>query len=64
MEKHLRKQGLKGNSYRFLFGDARETAVMYNESYSKPISINEDLGPRVIPFIYKTLRTYGASTFI
>ncbi|XP_011091086.1 cytochrome P450 CYP72A219-like [Sesamum indicum] len=64
MEKLLRKQGLKGNSYRFLFGDARETAVMYNESYSKPIAINEDLGPRVMPFIYKTLRTYGERSFM
>ncbi|KAL3619167.1 hypothetical protein CASFOL_036737 [Castilleja foliolosa] len=46
MEKALRKQGLKGNSYRFLFGDAKETANMYEESYSKPIGISDDITPR------------------
>ncbi|KAK6161480.1 hypothetical protein DH2020_004861 [Rehmannia glutinosa] len=59
MEKILRKQGLKGNSYRFLFGDAKDTAIMYKESYSKPIGIDDDIGPRVMPFISKTIKTYG-----
>ncbi|KAL0348924.1 UNVERIFIED_CONTAM: 7-deoxyloganic acid hydroxylase [Sesamum angustifolium] len=64
MEKLLRKQGLKGNSYRFLFGDARESAKMYDESYAKPIDLNEDHFNRVMPFISKTLRTYGEMSFL
>ncbi|PIN09027.1 Cytochrome P450 CYP4/CYP19/CYP26 subfamily [Handroanthus impetiginosus] len=64
MEKILRSQGLKGNSYRFLFGDAKETALIYKESYSKPIGINDDIGPRVMPFISKTLETFGDRSFM
>ncbi|KAL3639426.1 hypothetical protein CASFOL_017333 [Castilleja foliolosa] len=58
IEKVLRKQGLKGNSYRFLFGDAKETSNMYEESYSKPIGISDDITPRVMPFSYKIIKTY------
>ncbi|KAG8370313.1 hypothetical protein BUALT_Bualt14G0103900 [Buddleja alternifolia] len=64
MEKILRKQGLKGNSYKFLFGDAKETSIMYKESYSKPIGVNDDIGPRVMPFISKTIKTYGENSFM
>ncbi|KAL0376702.1 UNVERIFIED_CONTAM: cytochrome [Sesamum calycinum] len=59
LEKILRKQGLTGNPYRFFFGDARETGKMFKESYSKPIGITDDIAPRVIPFVVKTLKTYG-----
>ncbi|KAL0414444.1 UNVERIFIED_CONTAM: Secologanin synthase [Sesamum radiatum] len=64
MEKLLRKQGLKGNSYRFLFGDARESARMYDVSYSKPIDLKEDHFPRVMPFINKIFKTYGDRSFL
>ncbi|KAL3812533.1 hypothetical protein ACJIZ3_013801 [Penstemon smallii] len=64
MEKILRAQGLKGNSYKFLFGDAKETATMYKESYSKPIGIHDDIAPRVMPFISKTVKTYGENSFM
>ncbi|KAL2229992.1 UNVERIFIED_CONTAM: cytochrome [Sesamum indicum] len=59
LEKILRKQGLIGNPYRFFFGDARETGKMFKETYSKPIGITDDITPRVLPFITKTLKTYG-----
>ena len=59
LEKILRKQGLTGNPYRFFFGDARETGKMFKETYSKPIGITDDITPRVLPFITKTLKTYG-----
>ncbi|KAK4405801.1 7-deoxyloganic acid hydroxylase [Sesamum angolense] len=64
LEKILRKQGLTGNPYRFFFGDARETGKMFKESYSKPIGITDDIAPRVIPFVIKTLKTYGEKSFI
>lgn len=59
MEKFLRKQGLKGNSYRFLLGDSVEIADMYRQANSKPLDPLEDITPRVMPFIHKTIRTYG-----
>ncbi|KAL0376701.1 UNVERIFIED_CONTAM: cytochrome [Sesamum calycinum] len=64
LEKILRKQGLTGNPYRFFFGDARETGRMFKETYSKPIGITDDIAPRVLPFITKTLNTYGKRSFV
>ncbi|KAH9779515.1 cytochrome P450 72A15 [Citrus sinensis] len=49
VEKQLRKQGFKGNSYRFLFGDVREHAVLSKQAKSKPISFEDDIAPRVVP---------------
>lgn len=64
MEKFLRKQGLKGNSYRFLLGDSVEIADMYKEANSKPLDPLDDIAPRVMPFIEKTIRTYGMCHFL
>ncbi|KAL2229990.1 UNVERIFIED_CONTAM: Cytochrome [Sesamum indicum] len=63
LEKLLRKQGFKGNSYRFLFGDAREAAKLYEEAYSKPIGITDDVTLRAFPLAIKTIRTYGTYLF-
>ncbi|XP_011091090.1 cytochrome P450 CYP72A219-like [Sesamum indicum] len=64
LEKLLRKQGFKGNSYRFLFGDAREAAKLYEEAYSKPIGITDDVTLRAFPLAIKTIRTYGEKSFM
>ncbi|KAL0414434.1 UNVERIFIED_CONTAM: cytochrome [Sesamum radiatum] len=64
LEKLLRKQGFKGNSYKFLFGDAREAAKLYEEAYSKPIGITDDVTPRAFPLAIKTIRTYGEKSFM
>ncbi|KAG8370316.1 hypothetical protein BUALT_Bualt14G0104200 [Buddleja alternifolia] len=63
MEKFLRSQGLKGNSYRFLLGDSREISDMYEEAYSKTLGPYDDIVPRVMPFIEKTVKTYGYNSF-
>ncbi|KAL3828739.1 hypothetical protein ACJIZ3_017541 [Penstemon smallii] len=63
MEKFFRKQGLKGNSYRLLFGDANEISDMYKEAYSKTLGLYDDVVPRVIPFISKTVEKYGQIAF-
>nr|UNP64213.1 aucubin synthase [Vitex agnus-castus] len=63
MERFLRSQGLKGNSYRFLLGDSREIADMYKEANSKPLGPYDDIAPRVMPFIEKTIKTYGTNAF-
>lgn len=61
IEKCLRKQGLKGNSYRLLYGDSKESAMMVKEANSKPINISDDIVPRVMPFLHQTINIYGIS---
>lgn len=58
-EKFLRKQGLHGNSYRFLFGDYKEYSEMVKNARSKPISFSDDVVARASPFIYHTVKKYG-----
>ncbi|KAI3469668.1 hypothetical protein Pfo_026331 [Paulownia fortunei] len=55
---------MKGNSYRFLFGDSKETSFMYEKAYSKPIGLNDDIVPRVMPNIFHTLQKYGNYSFL
>ncbi|KAM7497861.1 hypothetical protein LguiA_022275 [Lonicera macranthoides] len=64
IEKCLRKQGLKGKSYRVLYGDSKESAIMVKEANSKPINIFDDIVPRVMPFLRKTINVYGKASFI
>lgn len=51
IERFFRKQGMKGKPYKFLFGDSKETDRMYQQSYSKPIRIHDDILPRIMPNI-------------
>ncbi|KAL0376704.1 UNVERIFIED_CONTAM: Secologanin synthase [Sesamum calycinum] len=62
-EKLFRQQGMKGNPYTFLFGDAKETGLMYEKAYSKPIGFNDDLTPRLMPNILHTVQKYGNYSF-
>ncbi|CDP19608.1 unnamed protein product [Coffea canephora] len=63
MEKRLRRQGLQGNSYRFLFGDTRDMGRMLEEAKSKPISLTDDIFPRIVPFINETMQHKGKNSF-
>lgn len=60
MEKIFRAQGLKGNSYTPLVGDGRKLIQMKKEATSKPLHLGDDCAPRIIPFIFKTIKTYGS----
>lgn len=62
-EKLLRKQGLRGNSYRFLYGDKKDISRMESEARAKPIHFTHDIVPRVLPFIQKTINTFGIFHF-
>ncbi|KAI3465870.1 hypothetical protein Pfo_022533 [Paulownia fortunei] len=64
LEKCLRDQGFKGNSYRLLFGDFKEMALMTKESNSKPINFSNDIVPRVIPSIHRAVNKYGENCFL
>ena len=61
IEKFLRKQGLNGTSYKFMFGDLKEIVQMSNEAKSKPMSLNHDIANRVLAFYYSALSTHGMS---
>nr|QNS30009.1 cytochrome P450 [Nothapodytes nimmoniana] len=64
LEKCLRVQGLKGNSYRPFLGDQYESGKLIREALSKPININADIKDRVIPHILKTFRDHGKNSFM
>ncbi|KAK6142303.1 hypothetical protein DH2020_022651 [Rehmannia glutinosa] len=65
LERCLRQQGFTGNSYRFIWGDTRELSMMTNQAKSKPIIIlSNEIVPRVIPFICKTVKKYGSNSII
>ncbi|PWA48949.1 cytochrome P450 [Artemisia annua] len=63
IEKYLRKQGLKGSSYRFLYGDMKDMGKMIKEAKSKPISLSDDIVPRILPFHHKAVTSYGKVCF-
>ena len=59
IEKLLRAQGLKGSSYKFMYGDLKEMAQMAIHAKAKPIGLKDDIVPRVLPFVHKSIATYG-----
>ncbi|XP_073057504.1 cytochrome P450 CYP72A219-like [Primulina eburnea] len=63
LEKLLRQQGLRGNSYRFIYGDLKESVKMIREAKSKPINIHDDIKPRAVAFFVETIKKYGKSSF-
>ncbi|KAJ6894277.1 hypothetical protein NC652_028140 [Populus alba x Populus x berolinensis] len=58
-EKRLRKQGIRGTSYKLLNGDKKEFARSSKEARSRPIALNQEIAPRVLPFFYKMVQIYG-----
>ncbi|KAH0660560.1 hypothetical protein KY289_029308 [Solanum tuberosum] len=64
LENLLRKQGLKGNSYRLLYGDMKDVTRMLKEANSKPMNMSDhDLAPRMMPFFLETINKYGKKCF-
>ncbi|KAK1404867.1 11-oxo-beta-amyrin 30-oxidase [Heracleum sosnowskyi] len=64
LEKILRAQGFKGNSYRLLFGDIKQLAAAKKEAGSKPINLADDILPRVAPTVVTAIRQHGKKSFI
>nr|XP_017242548.1 PREDICTED: cytochrome P450 CYP72A219-like [Daucus carota subsp. sativus] len=62
-EKHLKKQGFQGHSYRFLYGDTKEHMSMLMATRSNPIPISHDVPARTTPFLCKLVREYGKRSF-
>ncbi|XP_078440026.1 cytochrome P450 CYP72A616-like [Wolffia australiana] len=59
MEKKIRELGIDGTSYRFLFGDLRESMRLYKEAKLKPMPYSHDIVPRAQPFVAQLAKTYG-----
>lgn len=59
LEKFLRKQGLDGNSYRFLLGDLKDMSKMRKEARQKPIPFTHDFFHRILPFHNHHFNKYG-----
>ena len=49
-ERYLRRQGLKGNSYTLFFGDIKAISTLIQKAKTKPLDINDDVTPRLVPF--------------
>ncbi|KAB1216174.1 hypothetical protein CJ030_MR2G008658 [Morella rubra] len=64
LERLLSEQGLSGNSYRLLFGDLDESSRMIKQAKSKPMNFTHEIAPRVLPFVYQTVKNYGKNSFI
>lgn len=59
LERFLRAQNLKGNSYKLGFGDLKEMSRMIQEAKSKPINLDDDVFPRAFPFQHHIIQKYG-----
>uniref|UniRef100_A0A7N0VEY6 Cytochrome P450 n=1 Tax=Kalanchoe fedtschenkoi TaxID=63787 RepID=A0A7N0VEY6_KALFE len=64
LERKLREQGLRGNSYRILFGDTNDGKRLVKEAISKPIGIFEDTASRILPQVDQCLKKYGKNSFL
>ncbi|XP_022140103.1 cytochrome P450 CYP72A219-like [Momordica charantia] len=63
LEKYLRDQGLAGNSYRILVGDWKDMSAMQKQAMSKPMNFSNDIAPRIVPFLHRTIQIYGKNSF-
>ncbi|KAK9071511.1 hypothetical protein SSX86_010080 [Deinandra increscens subsp. villosa] len=65
VEKILMNQGLNGNKYKLVSGDMKELYMMYQQSKSKRINIDdgEEVLSRVMAFFNHSLQKHGRSYF-
>lgn len=65
LERCLREQGFKGNTYRLLNGDTKDRERMLMEARSKPMPhLSNDHLSRILPFFHHTVKNYGKRCFI
>ncbi|KAK1404868.1 Secologanin synthase [Heracleum sosnowskyi] len=64
LEKILRNQGFKGNSYRLLYGDIKQLAAVRKEARSKPINLSDDILLRATPTSYTAISQHGKKSFL
>ncbi|XP_047250100.1 uncharacterized protein LOC107878455 [Capsicum annuum] len=60
LDKCLRKQGLKGNSYKLIFGDLKELSKSFEVAKSKPFNVSDDdISPRILPYFVESIKKHG-----
>ncbi|XP_060190235.1 cytochrome P450 CYP72A219-like [Lycium barbarum] len=65
LERCLRKQGLKGNSYKLISGDLKESSKSIEDAKSKPLNVSDDdISPRILPYIIETIKKHGKNCFM
>ncbi|KAK7401721.1 hypothetical protein VNO78_13423 [Psophocarpus tetragonolobus] len=65
LERVLREQGLRGNPYKLVVGDLKESQKMQKEALSKPMNLfDHDLGSRVESYTQHSLNKHGKNSFI
>ncbi|XP_021740749.1 cytochrome P450 CYP72A219-like isoform X1 [Chenopodium quinoa] len=65
LERRLKKQGFRGQSYKILFGDTKEIAKMVKQTTSKPMEhFSNDFVPRIFPFHHQIIKNYGDRSFL
>ncbi|PIA26893.1 hypothetical protein AQUCO_08600043v1 [Aquilegia coerulea] len=64
IEKFLREQGIKGYSYKFLYGNTKELASLSTEARSKPMDLSHHIAPRIMPFVDQTVQKFGKLSLI
>ncbi|RWR97382.1 cytochrome P450 CYP72A219-like protein [Cinnamomum micranthum f. kanehirae] len=57
--RYLNDQGIKGPPYKLVVGNTTEDFQLRNEAQLKPMDLSHAIVPRVLPFHYRTLKTYG-----
>ncbi|PIA26882.1 hypothetical protein AQUCO_08600033v1 [Aquilegia coerulea] len=63
LEKCLRDQGLRGSSYKFLFGDIKEMIDSIKATRTKPTELTHQIVPHVMPFDHDKVQRYGKTHF-
>ncbi|XP_019193513.1 PREDICTED: cytochrome P450 CYP72A219-like [Ipomoea nil] len=64
LQKWLRQQGLKGNEYKFIFGDLKQLTKSAKEAKSKPMNLSHDISPRLLPFFIDAIHKNGENSFV
>ncbi|PIA45518.1 hypothetical protein AQUCO_01600002v1, partial [Aquilegia coerulea] len=59
MKKYLKKQGIDGPSYKFFYGNLKESEMMKMKARSKPMELSHCIVPRLLPFQNQAVKTYG-----
>lgn len=55
----MSRQGIRGPSYRLIYGNGKEILNMQKEATSRPINLSHDIFPRVQPHVHSWIQTYG-----
>jgi hypothetical protein len=63
LEKYLRRQGIRGTSYKLLYGDMKEIKKSTMDAWSKPMSLKHQIAPRVSPFFHQMVQKYGKQVY-